>query len=366
MGSPWLLLGTLFVRMGLLVCLLVLCVSLVGCGIDDDLARDESGPGTVVEKVAQHATSVMEHHFGYVLPESRHVHRFRVRNDTDRLWSVKMIHVKCACTVAEAASSMIRPGESSEFAVAYRAGVDSGNERRSVLIEFEEPGVQPIELVVRANVRNPLTVSSKELVFSSVGMGHDARESIDIFNYSDSEWDSLLVEPSKGWLTVKTEQVKPVPESESAVRQAWRSVVEVQTRKLDPGKYQAELHVRPKNTAVEPSIVAVELTVTSPMKAIPGDLFFGRAKVGESVCATTAVLLAADMPAVNARRVSISHNLGERLDVNVEQVSDRKWTLRATLVAEHAGLLEGTITITPETPGVPELNAPLMCHVTDE
>ncbi len=68
-----------------------------------------------------------------------------------------------------------------------------------------------------------LTVSSKELVFSSVGMGHEARKAIDIFNYTDSEWGSLSVEPSAEWLTAKTEQVKPVPKPESAVRQVWRS-----------------------------------------------------------------------------------------------------------------------------------------------
>ncbi len=333
---------------------------------DAKSARTAEAESVGLEELQASEQPEEQHNFGLVLPKTKHTHRFSVPNTTDEIWTVKTIHVNCTCTVAEAAKNFIEAGGATDFTIAYQAGGHSGDDRRSVIIEFEEANVPPIKLAVFARIRAPLTVSNSKLVFNAVGLGNEMEKRLKITNFSPSEWESLTCESSADWLTVTTGLVEQIEKLEPEARQAWQARVKVQTEGLRPGKHDAEIRIDPRCADVEPSVVAVELTVISPVRAIPSELFFGTAKVGQQVHSSVSVLLSSDLESLDLTEATTKHEMGDSLRVELKQASVRRWEVRATLMPQQVGMMDDAITIADPASRFPDLVIPVVSYVTAE
>ncbi|MFV0443996.1 MAG: DUF1573 domain-containing protein [Planctomycetaceae bacterium] len=200
------------------------------------------------------------HDFGLVRPGSVQEHRFVVPNDSDRVRRLARIRQGCTCTAAVPDEQTTVPRGTLSVAVKYRAGGTIGSDRRRVSLFFVGESV-PVDLVVQANIRKPLTCSPKRL-----DAGHESGipPTFVVSNYSGVDWDGLDI---AGHKALQFEAVLlPAAKSHSsgAPRQSWR-VSFVNPLRVDdfPGRGVESIIVTAKaNSAFTVAVHCTELAAT--------------------------------------------------------------------------------------------------------
>jgi len=347
-------------RFGAFVQALVVCFGLSGCGTPE-LPLERVGADDPALEPSSGLS--LEHDFGVVSPNSENRHTFSVRNTSKGTWTLKRIHVTCVCTVVDASESSIKGGEAEEFEVLQRVGDRNEDEVRSVLLEFNEDGAPKIQLVVRARVRKPLTVSETALAFGSMGRGGEAEKHFEIVNFSSLEWQSLSVEPLAAWLRVDRQALGARGDGEHSPLQQWRCTVRAATEELPFGRHQAVIRVHPGAGEIDVVEVPVSLVLSAPFHVVPSEMFFGTVVAGEESQAKIELLFLPGSPQFDSQTVVVAHDMKEGIELELSEVAERHWRLEAKLTPREEGLLEGNISVSFGNEELPELNIPLLARV---
>ncbi len=217
---------------------------------------------------AEQKVSVLEHDFGIVRPGSSHAHIFSIENDSSFAWTIRQIHVNCQCTSPRQSANAIAPSTRETIELLYLAAQDNSDDRRSVLVEFQEPVAPQIQLAVTAQIRDPLTVEPESLHFAGVKSGSRRQANFEILNLGAADWKALSVEPNVDWLSVASNEVEPTSnEDEAAARQIWKVEVQLDASALGPGRHRGGLRLLAQGVESVQRTFPVTVAIATPEAA---------------------------------------------------------------------------------------------------
>jgi hypothetical protein len=296
------------------VLLLACGLALSGCGRTPPVA-----PERQAQPWEGKPTRILEEDVGLVRHGEKVRRRFRITNDSDSKWTLARLHNDCACTTGRPLTAEVAPGDSLEVDVDYVARPANLDDRRRVGVEFAEAAAPFVWLEIRACIRAPISVFPPHLTL--VPAGRDQVESsFEIHNCTGQDVHLLSVGSSTPWLSVSP----PVPSAgndQPWARQVWRVVVEANADGLPPGRHRAQIDVRTDCPGAPVTTVPLDLDLRGAVQATPGQLDFGTISPGVSARRRVLLRYAAEGELSGPPRVSISHDLGEQLQVSYAALS---------------------------------------------
>ena len=145
-------------------------------------------------------------------------------------------------------------------------------------------------------------------------------------------------------------------------RQGFRTVhvVELAAEPDKVGKYEGSVRLE-TNDGEHPAIeIPIGVEVTNPVSVSPASMFFGLVKPGETKTATATLVSALPFRATPA--VAASPQI---LTVEVTEADGRTYLVTASLQApEEPGVLDGTVELAVDVPGLQRVTIPYYAHVT--
>src|SRR5262249_28059385 len=260
-----------------------------------------------------------------------------------RVTSSVRLHKDWACTAGRPLTEEVSPGDSMEVDVDYTARPSNLDDRRRVGIEFAEAAAPFVWLEIRACIRAPISVFPSRPTIVPARQDH-RESSFEIHNCPGQDMRLLSVRSSTPWLTARP----PVPiacDGQAWVRQIWRVVVEAKTEGLPPGRHQAQIDIQTDCPEAPVTSVPLELDLRGPVEAAPGQLAFGTISPGTSAKRRVLLRYATE----GAPPVSLSHNLGEQLQVSYAAISAAVGELSAVITPSEkaaGGELRGLVVVT--------------------
>ncbi len=323
-------------------------------------ARSRSGRG---ESASSKPALALEHDFGLVRPGEILRHQFTVRNSSSGTWTIREVLRTCACAVTRVSAESIPPGGAEQFDVQYRMPSRSTDKSQTVTVHFREPDAPVVSLTARARVRQPMTLPQDDLVINGVARGHVIERNFEVFNYSDADWERLVVEPLDDWITAEALLV-PGKAAEEGLCQVWRVLIHADTTDLPSGEHQTRATVRVPGSELPEQTMAIHVTVMSPVSAVPQQLFYGAVSAGGSRTAKLGLHFAPDAIPQDRDSVVVAHDLGQELSLAWARSTGRFWQLVAELTPSAGNhFVEGTVTVEFTDGALPTIRIPVRAMV---
>lgn len=141
--------------------LLILVIPIGGCDGDSSvgLNRDQRISDTTVR---------MSHYFGVVAPSTNHSHGFCINNESNQKWTLADSKSSCGCALSAIKWKDIQPGKSATVEVRFQVGREPLRTTSALALRFNESRAPRIQLVVAADVREPITIIPDQLVLSNL------------------------------------------------------------------------------------------------------------------------------------------------------------------------------------------------------
>jgi hypothetical protein len=122
-----------------------------------------SGPQLVVDRP--------EFDFGTVTEGKKVTHVFVLNNNGTAPIVIKRTRTSCGCTVANASSPIIQPGKKAEIKAAFDSTNFSGNVKKIVTVESNDPKKPQYELVLKGSVAAKINIMPARADFGTVKAG---------------------------------------------------------------------------------------------------------------------------------------------------------------------------------------------------
>lgn len=283
-----------------------------------------------------------------IVRAGQEVHRtFRVRNDSEKSWTVAKIHNHCNCTAGAPSRESIGPGEILEVGVTYKAPLKTLREVHSLGVEFREPNTPFVWLYLDADVREPIAVLPQELSFTVHATGESFAETLEVRNMTGADIQLRSIDGSAPWLKASSTVIEP-PQKENAARQVWKLKVWPQIDGLATGRHRAQLNIHTDCPECGLKSIPVELDLRGPIEARPSELAFGTIQPGTTIDKKILLRLGPGASPEAMRQASITHDLGDQLNVRCAEASSTAWTLTASLTPSETSTgpaIQGRVTI---------------------
>lgn len=359
---------------------LLLCtvpfLALSGCGSNETSTSIVASPsrnpddthGSNIATVYEDRNNTLtyKHDFGILKPKQQVKHQFVIKNDTAHKWIIRKIINTCSCTATDLSAQVIVPGQEETVTVSYRAGGATTNDKKGIMVLFEEPKSLQILLTVTAEVRELMTCLPKELELLDLGKDVSSQTDFEVQNFSDHDWQSISVTPSVKWLSASPIHVDIDARERELPRQEWRVSVNVDTSAMSVGDHHAKIEVTAKGDDEVNYTIPVYCRISSPLVAIPEQLFFGKVIVGKSSTCNITLRFAPDAIPPKQERVHFQHDLGEELELTWLKTDGQSWELGATFTPKgHNQIADKKVTISFSDPELPHLVLPIYAFLDD-
>jgi hypothetical protein len=283
---------------------------------------------------------LLTHDFGQLRPDERVTYVFQISNNSRVTWTLKKITRHCNCAVANLSADEILPGATAEATLAYRAPPKRNDDHRVVEISFKEARAPLVRLEVTAAIRPPLLLSADAVRLHCANTRSPTRETIEVENYSDADWDAISVTADQSWLSAAAELVRS-DDGPRRARQLWRVTLAAEPSALKPGRYSADLRLicraadQPDGGGASAKL-PVGLHVTGPIEFVPEQMFFGNLdERGEADCAVWIRCFAYE-PKFVASNLVIEHDMGGWLRCELLRGENERLELRAKVTIPKA------------------------------
>ena len=307
---------------------------LVGCNrVQTSIPLDET---TVTDPKStsrgEDQYDILEHDFGLLNPGVNVSYRFPIHNSDKRAVTVRRVLTSCTCTVTELSSKHIAAGGCAFATLMYKAGERPDDDRRQLVLTFEEPWARPIALTVTARIRRPLTLSLDQISFGRIAQGYSSTNVLQVENFSDKDWTSISTTCNAQWITTSAPRLQKTPKAMDQPRQAWQIDVTATPDKSAVGECNADLVVVPAGVDVpEAQQVHLSADFAAPIVASPAQLFFGEVKPGRTYKASTTLFFSPGYQPPGKDTVKFQHSLGDNLQLEWKNVTSEHWDLEASL-----------------------------------
>lgn len=289
---------------------------------------------------------VMEADLGILRPNQTVRAAFNVRNETSHVWSLKGVEATCGCTVPSVSSHAIEPGKSATVDIALTLGTKVANIRTYVTLTFAESSAPQVKLVLKASVRHVMTALPGDAISETIAYGAQVDRVLSVQNHGMHPWQSVEVRSPFHWLKADATLASETPSGQSVgPLQYWRLSLHVDAKDLVPDRYSGVLHLSGVGDNEASLSLPIAINVLRPVRASPGDLFFGKVRSTEAVRRSIRFYFAPGMMPETTDLVSIEN---DRPDLKIQWMETCKayWELAVEFKPGAGGRnLDNTIAV---------------------
>ncbi len=127
------------------------------------------------------------HDFGMLPQEGIFYADIRITNRGTAPLQVHKIASDCGCTVADLSDSTLTPGESTSLRVAFNTHSFSGQVRKNVFVETNDPGMPRATVGIKAFVRPWIRMDREELDFGAVPRGTPSVQTVRLYSAASDQ-----------------------------------------------------------------------------------------------------------------------------------------------------------------------------------
>jgi hypothetical protein len=203
--------------------------------------------------------------------------------------------------------------------LAYQARGREGSVLQSLGVEFGEPQAPLVSLVLKGEVRKPLSACPAAVELGPAAPGTGVRRALEVRNYTDQDLTLAKIE-SPEWLKIEQRPVES-KEEKYRPRQTWELVVQADA--LPAAGDEPVLMVRTNSDQIEPLAIPIHWRKKAPLTAIPDTLAFASVGAGETVQKSLILEVSPELGTLTEKDLVLTHDLGEELDVRVSAMGTR-------------------------------------------
>lgn len=214
--------------------------------------------------------------FGNVPHGSVNVHRFVLKNTTDRLVRAQSVRSSCKCATPSLIVSEAKPGEEIIVEVAFDASTFIGSRSMTIYVTFDEPRFETVSLRVSGYSRQDVVFNPGKLDFGIVSPGTAAKQKVRIEYGGSADW--------------KIDEVLTPDHLEANVHPLFRQPgkigyeLEVGLKpETPPGTIQNDIQLKTNDPNTPVVTVHVSASIEAPLVASPDVLDLGDLYVGDKV-----------------------------------------------------------------------------------
>lgn len=262
-------------------CLPILAIC-IGCNDNQMVSHDSREAEDFELKNKPKQVITLEADCGVMLPDTKTTASFNVVNDSDFNWKIKKIGVSCVCTVADTGVDEIEIGQSATIDVVYKVPAVESDDRRRIVIHFEDPRAPLVALYVSARVRNKHSVIPARLMFDDFEGSGPRFGSVTIENHSGVNWRNVNVTKPKKWGKVSVAQVGDTLDE----FQTFRLDFEVQTNDILRGLHRQDIGLTANlagNLSVDLPDLPITVSIRPNVTCSPSNLFLGRCNPNDEI-----------------------------------------------------------------------------------
>ncbi len=122
--------------------------------------------------------------FGQIDQYESVTHVFVIKNDGDQNLEIKKVKTTCGCTAAKQKSNIVEPGKQTEIEVTFNAGPRSGEQKKKITVETNDPVTPRLELYIEGTVVVRLEANPRLIRILDVESGQEASGKVTLTNKS--------------------------------------------------------------------------------------------------------------------------------------------------------------------------------------
>ena len=305
-----------------------------------------AGPALVLEPPA--------HDFGTVLQDAVYHTDVRLRNQGTSPLRITKVTTDCGCTVAEIPDSTLAPGAETVLKISFATRTFSGQVRKTIFIETNDPGLPRATLAITAFVRPAIRLDPGEIDFGNVPCGQTAVRTLTLRSAARDKLQITSVQCPEGLVTA---EVRESLEGDTLVHQ-----VQFRLRPDAPAgsfRKSAQLDLNHPQT----HRVRVKLTGQVHGFFLPDatSISFGQLKQG--VTRTRQLRLTATAPGIHRVQSAVCNDAGVGVEVQPLE-GGRDFAVRLTLPPDRPpGPVKARLTIMTDDPLQPRIEIPVLGRV---
>lgn len=201
--------------------------------------------------------------FGAVKQGSKVEHTFLITNSGTSPLSIERIIAGCGCTAARAEGDSIPPGGTQKIAVAFDTTGFVGQKSKSVRVFTNDPENPSLVLEMKGEVRAPIQIVPRRLVFDRVVLGSPEGASEEVTVTAESE------EAAK---RIVVKEASPAIEVEDLGGEGLYRRFRVRVSGKEPGEIRDRISVDLPGALSAPLNLPVLAVITPPLKLSPSSL----------------------------------------------------------------------------------------------
>jgi hypothetical protein len=293
-------------------------VLVVGCGHSKPDARR-----TVASSAQDASQDEQFHDFGLVKPGEVRSHSFQLKNTTNEPLVFDSFRSSCNCTNLKVSKKRIDPGEPFQISVTFHAAKKNYDALSNIVAQFRNSNTWNVPLRLVAKVRQPLSLNSSSLSWTSVGVRDLPIATFLVRNYSDATWRGLSFTPSKDWLEIRSEPVAP----DEGARQMWKCSAELLPTHLGYGTHSASVTIRAKD-AEESAVLPIKIDIDAPVVLVPNRVFFAPQDIDRSSTVDLSLVFRTPDRPESQEGFEVQSSLQDVLQTELVKSKDGNWLLR--------------------------------------
>jgi hypothetical protein len=247
------------------------------------------------------------------------------------------------------------------------------DDRKRIIVTFEEPDAPAVLLDVVAKVREDFRFSQKSIRFrrseySPKTAGNDGNQlmEVEICQYYGDVATDLSARTSAEWISCQLVPVAPPDQGfDDSVVSKWILKVDVTPHGMTPGNHRGTVDIVQLKSGVRLGPIIVDLEIRPPVVCVPSQVFFGECMPAK--CSTRELQLqfanVDSGSAISADDIDVTHTFSDRLTVAISENRNGRMTLRAELTPDsRASTIDGEIRLHFHS-GFPDVVIPVLGFV---
>jgi hypothetical protein len=199
-------------------------------------------------------------------------HPFRVVNNTRGPVNISSVRVSCGCVSAVALKGRLEPGESTHVVARMDTTRFTGQKSVTIFVQFDQPAMEEVRLVVQANGRNDFSVTPDTLAFGQIKRGGTPSASVLLTFFGNNTTQITEVKSESNYIQVRVEEVRR-QETDVAYQLTARLRADAPV-----GKWYTDVWLKTNDASMAPIRVPLTVEIESALSINPDPVAFGSIK----------------------------------------------------------------------------------------
>ncbi len=135
--------------------------------------------------------------FGQIYKHQKVEYVYKFENQGNDTLKIIKVKTSCGCTAAILTNDTIPPGETGEIKVTYSSGSSSGNVKKTITVQSNDPNTTKFRLTISGEIISDLIIKPEYIDFGSIPAGGNASETVTIKSQTKPDFKIKKITPSK-------------------------------------------------------------------------------------------------------------------------------------------------------------------------